>query len=359
MSSRENGSSNYRIAVVPGDGIGVDVTLEAGRVVHAVADLYGFSVTETSFDWGCERYTRTGEMMPIDGVDRLRGFDAILLGAVGYPGVPDHVSLWGLLIPIRRAFEQYINLRPVRLLPGVRSPLADRDASDLDILIVRENSEGEYSKVGGRHGIGADEMAIQTAIFTRRGVERVLRYAFELAERTDQPLCSATKSNGIVYSMPFWDEVFVEVGKDFPTVRAEQCHIDALVARLVMAPDRLGVIVGSNLFGDILSDLSAAIAGGLGIAPAANINPEKSFPSMFEAVHGSAPDIAGQGIANPVAQILTAGMMLEHLGEGDAAAAITRAVDAALADPASRTPDLGGSATTSQLGDAVIAALRA
>lgn len=363
MSSPDNGATGagpertHQIAVIPGDGIGVDVTREACRVVAAAGQRFGFAVAETPFDWSCERYGQTGAMMPDDGIEQLRGFDAILLGAVGYPGVPDHVSLWGLLIPIRRAFNQYINLRPVRLLPGVRSPLADRDAADLELVIVRENSEGEYSRIGGRQGSGDDEMALQTAVFTRRGVERVIRYAFEFAASAGKPLCSATKSNGIVYSMPFWDEVFAAVAADYPHVEHEQCHIDALVARMVMAPESLGVVVGSNLFGDILSDLSAAVAGGLGIAPAANINPERAFPSMFEAVHGSAPDIAGKGIANPVAQILTAAMMLDHLGENAAAAAIDRSVDRALADPTARTPDLGGSATTEQLGAAVIEAV--
>jgi tartrate dehydrogenase/decarboxylase / D-malate dehydrogenase len=348
----------HRIAVIPGDGIGVDVTAEACRVVDAAGEAYGFDVEWVSYDWSCERYLATGAMMPDDGIDQLRPYDAILLGAVGYPGVPDHVSLWGLLIPIRRAFEQYVNLRPVRLLPGVESPLAGRTASDVAMTVVRENSEGEYSRVGGRQGIGPDEMAIQTSVFTRRGVERVIRYAFELARARALPVCSATKSNGIVYSMPFWDEVFADVAADFPDVASEQCHADALAARMVLAPDRLGIIVGSNLFGDLLSDLSAAVAGGLGIAPAANLNPERTYPSMFEAVHGSAPDIAGQGIANPVAQVLTAAMMLDHLGETLAARAIDAAVDEALSDVARRTPDLGGQASTTGCGSAIVAALK-
>ncbi|WP_020574453.1 tartrate dehydrogenase [Actinopolymorpha alba] len=347
----------HRIAVIPGDGIGVEVTAEALRVVDAAASAYDFAVEWTAFDWSCERYTATGQMMPDDGLDQLRPHDAILLGAVGYPGVPDHISLWGLLIPIRRAFEQYVNLRPVRLLPGVASPLAGRAAEDLAMIVVRENSEGEYSRIGGRQGVGDDELAIQSAVFTRRGVERVVRYAFELARSRGLPVCSATKSNGIVFSMPFWDEIFSEVAVEYPDVPSELCHADALAARMVLAPDRLGVIVASNLFGDLLSDLSAAVVGGLGIAPAANLNPERTHPSMFEAVHGSAPDIAGKGIANPVAQILTAAMMLDHLGETAAAAGIERAVDAALADLSGRTPDLGGSATTVRCTDAVIAAL--
>jgi tartrate dehydrogenase/decarboxylase / D-malate dehydrogenase len=349
----------HRIAVIPGDGIGVEVTAEARRVVDAAGAAFGFGVDWTAYDWSCERYARTGQMMPADGVDQLRRDDAILLGAVGFPGVPDHVSLWGLLIPIRRAFEQYVNLRPVRLLPGISSPLAGRSAADVEMIVVRENSEGEYSRVGGRQGVGPDEMAIQTAVFTRRGVERVVRYAFDLARRRALPVCSATKSNGIVHTMPFWDEVFAGVAAEYPDVASEQCHADALAARMVLAPDRLGIVVASNLFGDLLSDLSAAVAGGLGIAPAANLNPERTYPSMFEAVHGSAPDIAGRGIANPVAQILTAAMMLEHLGESAAASGIERAVDVALAEPGARTPDLGGAATTKECGDAVIAALDA
>jgi tartrate dehydrogenase/decarboxylase / D-malate dehydrogenase len=358
MSGNEQ-RRTHRIAVIPGDGIGVDVTAEACRVVDAAGKAYGFDVEWTSYDWSCERYATTGAMMPVDGIDQLRPHDAILLGAVGYPGVPDHISLWGLLIPIRRAFEQYVNLRPVRLLPGVESPLAGRTASDVAMTVVRENSEGEYSRVGGRQGVGPDEMAIQTSVFTRRGVERVIRYAFELARAQGLPVCSATKSNGIIHSMPFWDEVFASVAPNYPDVPSEQCHADALAARMVLAPDRLGIIVGSNLFGDLLSDLSAAVAGGLGIAPAANINPERTHPSMFEAVHGSAPDIAGQGIANPAAQILTAAMMLDHLGENDAAAGIESAVDAALSDVAHRTPDLGGAASTTDCGSAIVAALSA
>lgn len=349
--------THHRIAVIPGDGIGVEVTEEATRVVDAVAVKHGFTVQWTPFDWSCRRYTETGKMMPDDGLEQLRPFDAILLGAVGYPGVPDHISLWGLLIPIRRTFDQYVNVRPVRLLPGVESPLKDRTAEDLEMIVVRENSEGEYSNVGGRQGLGDHEMALQTAVFTRHGIERVVRYAFELARQRNLPVCSATKSNGIVHTMPFWDEVFQGVATEYEDVQSEQCLADALAARMVMAPQTLGVVVASNLFGDLLSDLSAAVAGGLGIAPAANLNPERTAPSMFEAVHGSAPDIAGKGIANPVAQILTAAMMLDHLGETKAAAAIGRAADDALQDPTARTPDLGGSATTRRSADAIIAAL--
>ncbi|GAB3431766.1 isocitrate/isopropylmalate dehydrogenase family protein [Flindersiella endophytica] len=349
--------TTHRIAVIPGDGIGVEVTEQACRVVDAAAKRFGFQAEWSSFDWSCERYQQTGSMMPADGLDQLRPFDAILLGAVGYPGVPDHVSLWGLLIPIRRTFQQYVNVRPTRLLPGVRSPLADRSPDELRMTVVRENAEGEYSNVGGRQGVGDHEMALQTAVFTRHGIERVVRYAFELARKTGEPVTSATKSNGIVHTMPFWDEVFWSVAADYPDVVSEQCLADALAARMVMAPDRVGIVVASNLFGDLLSDLSAAVAGGLGIAPAANLNPEREYPSMFEAVHGSAPDIAGQGIANPVAQILTAAMMLDHLGETEAARAVETAVDSAAQDPANRTPDLGGTASTASATDAIIAAL--
>ncbi|MBN9747537.1 tartrate dehydrogenase [Amycolatopsis sp. A1MSW2902] len=349
----------HRIASIPGDGIGVDVTIEARRVLDAAADKYGFSLEWTEFDWSCERYAKTGAMMPEDGVEQLSGFDGILLGAVGFPGVADHVSLWGLLIPLRRAFQQYVNLRPVRLLPGTSSVLAGRKADELEMVIVRENSEGEYSEIGGRHNAGRpDEFVLQESVFTRVGVERIIRYAFELARTRSQHVTSATKSNGLIHSMPYWDEIFAEVAGQYPDVRAEQCHVDALAARMVQAPDRLDVVVASNLFGDILSDLAAAITGGLGMAPSGNINPSGEFPSMFEAVHGSAPDIAGQGIANPVAQILAAAMLLEHLGETVAAQAIRASVDEVLTAGETLTPDLGGTATTTALGTAVAASLR-
>ncbi|WP_227980924.1 tartrate dehydrogenase [Nocardia spumae] len=340
----------FRIATIPGDGIGVDVTIEAVKVLDAV--LPGIEWTE--FDWSCEQYLRTGAMMPADGPEQLAGFDAILLGAVGFPGVADHISLWGLLIPLRRAFGQYVNLRPVRLLPGTESALRGRGAEDLDILIVRENSEGEYSAIGGTHNPGrSDEFVVQESIFTRTGCERIIRYAFEQARRRDRKLCSATKSNGLIHSMPYWDSVFERIAADYPDVQTRQMHVDALAAEIVLHPDRLDVIVGSNLFGDILSDLAAAVTGGLGLAPSGNINPARDAPSMFEAVHGSAPDIAGQGIADPVAQILAGAMMLEQLGESAAAAAVDRAVCDVLAEGAVRTPDLGGTATTTQLGTAI------
>ncbi|WP_327117656.1 tartrate dehydrogenase [Nocardia sp. NBC_01730] len=342
--------NSYRIATIPGDGIGVDVTTEAVKVLDAV--LLGIEWTE--FDWSCEQYLRTGAMMPRDGVQLLAGFDAILLGAVGFPGVPDHISLWGLLIPLRRAFGQYVNLRPVRLLPGIESALRDRRAEDLDILIVRENSEGEYSEIGGIHNLGRpEEFVLQESVFTRAGCERIIRYAFDRARERRGDLCSATKSNGLIHSMPYWDSVFDRIAAEYPDVRARQMHVDALAAEIVLHPDRLDVIVGSNLFGDILSDLAAAVTGGLGLAPSGNINPDRAAPSMFESVHGSAPDIAGQGIANPIAQILAAAMMLDHLGETKAATAIDHAVAEILAEASIRTPDLGGTNTTTELGTAI------
>ncbi|EHR52487.1 tartrate dehydrogenase [Saccharomonospora marina XMU15] len=349
----------YEIAAIPGDGIGVDVTAQAREVLDTAAAEHGFQLKWTEFDYSCKRYAETGAMMPQDGVHRLSSFDSILLGAVGFPGVADHVSLWGLLIPLRRAFGQYVNLRPVRLLPGTTSVLAGRTGDELDMVIVRENSEGEYSTLGGRHNQGMpDEFALQESVFTRVGVERIVRYAFELARTRGRRVCSATKSNGIIHTMPFWDEIFAEVATEYPDVASEQCHIDALAARMVQQPDRLDVVVASNLFGDILSDLAAAVTGGLGMAPSGNINPERTHPSMFEAVHGSAPDIAGQGIANPVAQVLAGAMMLEQLGEYDAALAVRSAVERVLAEGAVATPDLGGKATTEELGSAIARAVK-
>ena len=347
--------ASYSIAVIAGDGIGQEVVPAAMKVVDAAGRRFGFEFRCTSFDWGCERYARTGQMMPEDGLEQLRRHDAIFLGAVGYPGVPDHISLWGLLIPIRRAFGQYINLRPVRLLPGVRSPLAGRGPDEIDFVVVRENNEGEYSEIGGRLYRGTDdEMAVQQAVFTRRGVDRVLRYAFELARRRPaRHLTSATKSNGIIHSMPFWDERFAALSREYPDVTTDQYHIDILSAHFVQHPDWFDVVVASNLFGDILSDIGPAIAGSIGLAPGANLNPERTAPSMFEPVHGSAPDIAGQGIANPIAQVWTAAMMLEHLGEAEAAGALVAAVEAQLEEGAVVTRDLGGEATTGDVADAL------
>ncbi|MBI3826651.1 MAG: tartrate dehydrogenase [Candidatus Rokubacteria bacterium] len=344
----------HRIAVIPGDGIGKEVLPEGIRVLDAAARKFDFELEWQHFDWSCETYTRTGRMMPADGLDQLRRFEAIYLGAVGSPGVPDHVSLWGLLIPIRRGFRQYVNLRPVRLLKGVRSPLAGRGPADIDMLIVRENNEGEYSEIGGRLYAGTpEELAVQQAVFTRKGCDRVMRYAFERARQRRQHVTSATKSNGIIHSMPYWDERFAAVAKEYPGVKTAQYHIDILTAHFVQHPDWFDVVVGSNLFGDILSDLGPAIAGSIGIAPGGNINPEKEFPSMFEPVHGSAPDIAGKGLANPIAQIWTGAMMLEHLGHADAALAVVRAIERVVEDGKTVTRDLGGKASTLEVGKAV------
>ena len=349
----------YRIAVIPGDGIGKEVVPEGIRVLDAVAADFDIGFAWDHFDWSCETYLATGRMMPEDGIARISGHDAIFLGAVGFPGVPDHESLWGLLIPIRRHFDQYINLRPVRLFEGVPCPLAGRAAGDIDFWIVRENVEGEYSEIGGRMYGGTErEMAVQQTIFTRHGVDRVMRYAYDLAmSRPARHLTSATKSNGIIHTMPFWDERFAALSADYPEIATDQYHIDILTAHFVLHPDWFDVVVGSNLFGDILSDLGPAAAGTIGIAPSGNINPERKHPSMFEPVHGSAPDIAGQGIANPIGQIWSGAMMLDHLGHGDAAAAVLGAIERVLAESPVRTPDMGGTATTEELGQAIVDAL--
>jgi tartrate dehydrogenase/decarboxylase/D-malate dehydrogenase len=322
-------------------------------VLDAVAGRHGIELAYDEFDWSCRRYLEHGAMMPADGLERLRPYDAVLLGAVGWPGVPDHVSLWGLLIPIRRAFRQYVNLRPIRIFEGVASPL--RVPGPVDFVVVRENVEGEYSEIGGRFNRGfPDEMAVQESVFTRAGVSRIADYALELARGRRSYLTWATKSNGIVHTMPFWDEVLTERAAAFPDVRTDQEHIDALAAKLVLEPGRFDVIVASNLFGDILSDLAAAVAGSIGIAPSANLDPTRTFPSMFEPVHGSAPDIAGRGVANPVGAIWSAALMLEHLGHPAAAADVLRAVQRSLADPAGRTRDLGGEADTAAAVRAVV-----
>jgi tartrate dehydrogenase/decarboxylase/D-malate dehydrogenase len=352
-------AKTYQIAAIPGDGIGKEVVPEGMRVLEAAGRRFGFALKWREFDWSCERYTKTGSMMPADGLDQLRASDAIFLGAVGFPGVPDHVSLWGLLIPIRRGFRQYVNLRPIRLLAGVDSPLKDRKPGEIDFFVVRENNEGEYSEIGGRLYAGTElEMAMQQTVFTRRGCDRIMRFAFELAMKRKKHVTSATKSNGIIHTMPYWDERFAAVAKDYPAVKTDQYHIDILTAHFVRHPDWFDVVVGSNLFGDILSDLGPAVVGSIGIAPSANINPERELPSMFEPVHGSAPDIYGKQIANPIGQIWSGAMMLDHLGESAAAAAIESAIARVLADPkAPKTPDLGGKAKTRELGDAIAAAL--
>ncbi|MEQ8968595.1 MAG: tartrate dehydrogenase [Azospirillaceae bacterium] len=350
--------TQHRVAVIPGDGIGHEVVPQGLAVLEAAGRRHDIAFLWEPLPWGCDFYAETGHMMPEDGLDFLAGFDAIYLGAVGRPDVADAVSLWGLLIPIRRRFDQYVNLRPVRLMPGVESPLKGRGPADIDFVVVRENVEGEYSEIGGRLYAGSEhEAAVQEAVFTRRGVDRVIRYAFELAmRRPDRHVTSATKSNGIVHTMPFWDERFDAIAERYPEIRADRYHIDILTAHFVAHPDRFDVVVASNLFGDILSDLGPAVAGSIGIAPSANLNPEGRFPSMFEPVHGSAPDIAGRGIANPIGQIWSGAMMLDHLGHEDAGAAVVRAIETVLAD-GPRTPDLGGEATTEDVGRAVVEAL--
>ena len=338
----------HRIAVVAGDGIGKEVVPEGQRVLEAAGRKFGFELAWDEKPWSCEHYAKHGEMMPKDGLESIRNHDAIFLGAVGFPGVPDHVSLWGLLIPIRRQFRQYVNLRPIRVFDGVPTPVVGAKPG-MDFVVVRENVEGEYSEVGGRFNRGfPDEMAVQESIFTRPGVTRILDYAFELAATRRGHVTSATKSNGIVHTMPFWDELVAEAGARHPAVEWRQEHIDALVAKIVLDPSRFDVIVGSNLFGDILSDLAAAVAGSIGITPAGNIDPTREFPSMFEPVHGSAPDIAGQQKADPTAAILSAALLCDHLGLTEAAAAIEAAVTA---DIEERTA--GGTRTTSEIGDAI------
>jgi tartrate dehydrogenase/decarboxylase/D-malate dehydrogenase len=345
----------YKVALIPGDGIGQEIVPPAVAVMETVASRFGFSFDWTELDWGCDRYLNTGAFMPEDGLESIMDHDSIFLGAVGFPGVPDHISLWGLLIPIRRVMQQWVNLRPVRLMPGVPTPLRDRGPEDIDFMVVRENSEGEYSEAGGRYDEGTeDERVEQVSLFTRKGVDRILRYAYELAQsRPKKHLTSATKSNGIIHSMPYWDERFRVLGEEFPEVRADQYHVDILTANFVLHPDWFDVVVGSNLFGDILSDLGPAVAGTIGIAPSANLNPEGEYPSMFEPVHGSAPDIAGKGVANPIGQIWSGAMMLEHLGEVEAAGVVERAVEKVLEDGSCLTRDMGGTAGTLELGDAV------
>ena len=348
-------SKTYRIAVIPGDGIGKETVPESLRVLDAASRKFGFSLKLDEYDWSCETYKKTGAMMPADGMERVAEADSILLGAVGFPGVPDHVSLWGLLIPLRRGFDQYVNLRPCKLMPGVRTPLANRTEEDIDFYVVRENTEGEYSSVGGRMFEGTErEFVTQQAVFTRKGTDRILKFAFDLAmTRPKKHLTSATKSNGIIHTMPFWDERFAEMGKAYPEIRTDQYHIDILCAHFVQHPDWFDVVVGSNLFGDILSDLGPAVAGSIGIAASANINPEGIYPSMFEPVHGSAPDIAGKHICNPIGQIWSAAMMLDHLGETAAGAAIVNAIETLLKDSGPKTRDMGGQAGTEDVGRAL------
>jgi tartrate dehydrogenase/decarboxylase / D-malate dehydrogenase len=349
----------HRIAVIPGDGIGKEVVPEGLRVLEKVAGKFGIGLEFAHFDWSCDYYAKTGRMMPDDWFETLSSFEAIFYGAVGWPAtVPDHVSLWGSLIQFRRRFDQYVNLRPCRLMPGIATPLANRKPGDIDFIVVRENTEGEYSSLGGRLFEGTErEFVVQESVFTRTGVDRILKYAFELAaSRPEHHLTSATKSNGISITMPYWDERFRAMAASHPGIRVDQFHIDILCAHFVQRPQMFDVVVGSNLFGDILSDLGPAVCGTIGIAPSGNINPERAHPSLFEPVHGSAPDIAGKGIANPIGQIWSAALMLDFLGYPAAGREIVAAIERLLADAAApRTGDLGGKARTSDVGKAIAA----
>jgi tartrate dehydrogenase/decarboxylase / D-malate dehydrogenase len=352
--------TTYRVAVIAGDGIGNEVTPAAIEALDACAAAAGFDVQRQPFPWGSAHYFEHGRMMPEDALDRLRPFDAIFFGAVGDPRIQDNITLNGLLLPIRRAFDQYACVRPAVLYPGVRCPLAGKQPGDIDFVVVRENTEGEYAQVGGvLYSGGPHEVAVQSSMFTRHGTERVIRFAFELARRRGRKrlLTSVTKSNAQGFSMAFWDRVFAEVAGEYPDIRTESLLVDAACMDLVRRPETFDVMVASNLFGDILTDLSAAITGSLGLAPSANLNPERTFPSMFEPVHGSAPDIAGRGVANPMAAMLAGAMMLEFLGQPKAAAALEKAVLGVLKEAETLTPDLGGRATTREVTDAVLARL--
>ncbi len=349
---------DYRIAVIPGDGIGREVIPEGIRALEAVGAKHGIRFAWTEYPWSCDWYKAHGRMCPEDAPQILRGYDAIYFGAVGNPAiVADHISAWGLLINFRRWFDLYVNLRPVRLFEGVPSPLVGRKPGDIDYLVIRENTEGEYGDVGGRVFEGTErEFVTQQAVFSRRGTDRIMKYAFELAMTRKRHVTSCTKSNGISITMPYWDERFAEMKKGYPDVRTDQYHVDGLTIQMVLNPDRFDVIVASNLFGDILSDLGPATAGTIGIAASGNINPTREYPSIFEPVHGSAPDIAGQGIANPIATIWSGALMLEHLGHADAAADVMKAIEQVIIE-GPRTRDMGGNASTKEVGAAVAAAL--
>jgi tartrate dehydrogenase/decarboxylase/D-malate dehydrogenase len=348
-----------RVAVIAGDGIGQEVIPAGIEVVKKAAAASGAAVEFTEFPWGCDYYLKHGRMMPEDGFDRLQEFDAIYLGAIGDPSVPDHIAVWQLILPIRQRFDQYVNLRPMRLVEGVTTPLANRKPADIDMVCVRENSEGEYGGIGGRvHAGRPNESAQQLSVFTRHGIERIARYAFEAAmKRPRRLLASATKSNALNYSMVLWDQVVDEVAKSYPSVTWRKYHVDALAARMVTDPASIDVILASNLFGDILTDLGAAVSGSLGIAPSGNINPERKHPSMFEPIHGSAPDIKGKGIANPIGAIWAGALMLDHLGARAGHDLIVGAIEKVLAGGGPRTPDLGGKAKTRDVADAVLGAL--
>lgn len=348
---------HYSVAVIAGDGIGPEVMEEGLQILKAIERIHGGLSFETeSFPWNCDYYLAHGKMMPDNGLTLLRQFDVILLGAIGAPQVPDHISVWELILPIRRSLQQYVNLRPVKLLRGLESPLRYKAHADLDFVVVRENTEGEYSNMGGRLHPGTPyELAVQNNVFTRFGTERVIRYAYSLAQATGKKrLTAATKSNGINYSMPFWDEIVKEIASEYPGITTQLCHIDALAAYFISRPEGFDVVVASNLFGDILTDLGAAIVGGLGLAPSGNINPEREFPSMFEPIHGSAPDIAGKGIANPIAMIWSISLMLDHLGYRELGSLVLESIEEVLAEGKVRTPDIGGKASTQEMGRAIL-----
>jgi tartrate dehydrogenase/decarboxylase/D-malate dehydrogenase len=353
---------NYRVALIPGDGVGKDVIAEGVKVLQAAQEVSGgFSLDYQEFPWSCAYYLEHGRMMPDDGLRILEEFDVIYLGAVGFPSlVPDHVSLWGLLLPIRKTFDLYVNLRPCRLLPGTRGPLRDKGPQDIDFVCVRENTEGEYAGVGGRVHTGTErEVAVQSIVFTRPAVERIMRYAFQLARRDGRrKVTSVTKSNAMQYNMVFWDEVFAQVSREVSDIEADQVHVDAMAARFVRNPELLDVVVASNLFADILTDLAGALQGSLGVPPSGNLNPDRKVPAFFEPVHGSAPDIAGQGIANPIATVWAGSMLLDFLGEADCARLVMRAIEALTSEGKLLTLDLGGSARTWEVGDALVDKVR-
>lgn len=355
-----NAVKTFKIAVIPGDGIGPEVLNEGIKVLERISALDGsIRFAFETFPWSCQYYLAQGKMMDDDGMERLEKFDAIYLGAVGYPGVPDHISLWDLLLRIRKGFDQYVNLRPVKLLKGAPCPLQDVRPEQIDMLVVRENSEGEYAGAGDWLFKGKpEEVVLQTGVFSRKGTERIIRYAFEIARREKKTLTSISKGNALNYSMVFWDEVFAEVGKEYPDVKAYSYLVDAAAMFFVKQPERFEIVVTSNLFGDILTDLGAAIAGGMGLAAGANINPERQYPSMFEPIHGSAPDIAGQGIANPLASIWSVSQMMDYFGYENWGAEVLRAIEEVLADRSRLTPDLGGTGRTHEVGDLLAAKLK-
>ena len=351
----------YRIAVIPGDGIGPEVLAEGVKALDAAAELDGtFRFAFTYFPWGCEYYLKTGKMMPDDGLDTLRGFDAIYLGAVGYPGVPDHISLRELLLKIRHEFDEYVNVRPVKLLKGAPCPLKDVKREDIDMIFIRENSEGEYAGSGAwLYKDQPEEVVIQNGVFSRKGCERIMRYAYQLARDSGKTLTSISKGNALNYSMVFWDQIFKEVGRDYPDVETHSLLVDAASMFMVKDPGRFQIVVASNLFGDILTDLGAAISGGMGLAAGANLNPDRKFPSMFEPIHGSAPDIAGRGLANPLASVWSASQMLDFFGHEDWGKKLLSAIETVLTGARTLTPDLGGTASTAQVGDEVVRILKA